>query len=359
MYIWDIITPSSYRKWNIMDLWDYLTDYYNDMAQEDPIHYAARIPIVWYDLKQPLDLAYLNTYGIKKDDVWYYADNESRTKYVSIFKHLTAIWRSDLDKNGKYKIQYVSPQRNDYIISAGAFIQILRERYADFSYLTSYKFNYKTGKREFPKNISEAATYLLDTLRVWKHDKQDALTKLMFALRKDYDPVENYDKTSEIEVEFKGSEIDKFTPSGKIKVELKQEGAELHTMERGAQTVTDSKTTYDSATFNDTDRTSANAYTDKNVDKYGVDANGNNNPRKDTTTTSFENDRNDKNWKRYGYDEDGHADARKNVTKEHTHGNIGVTTSQQMIQSQFPIEYYDEIERYTVNEFVHKCLVLA
>ena len=357
MYNWDIITPSSYRKWNIIDLWDYLTDYYNDKAQEDPAHYAARIPMIWYDLHQPLDLAYLNTYGIKKDDVWYYADNEARTKYVSAFKHLTAIWRSDLDKNGKFRIQYVSPQRNDYVISAGAFIQILRERYADFYYLTSYKFDYKTGKREFPKNIAEAAVYLLDTIRVFKHDKQDALTKLLFALRKDYDPVENYDKHSEIELHKFGSENTRFTPQGSETDTLAKDGKETNTFSKGPEERNHYKTTYndDDALLTDRDElkgTNGVAYTDKNELAFS-------NNRKDTNTHAFSNDRKDDTWTQYGKTPSGATDDRYDKTTEHTHGNIGVTTSQQMIQSQFPIEYYDEIERYTVNEFVHKCLVLA
>lgn len=356
----------TYRKWNIVDLFDYCYEKYNDLAQTNPETYGAK-----YDGPDPDDYssdpakqaevsAFRQRYAIQSSGEWYWID--SSAKIVSGFRNLCFIWRTDLKEihptNYIYAKNYIDANRNDYVLSTGAFRQILRERYADFNFLTSFEYNYKTGKREYYDTMEEASVKFMDTLRVWKHDKQDAFTKLLFALRKDYDPVENYDKRSEIETEFKGSEVDKFTPSGKTKVELKQEGAELHTMERGAQTVTNSKTTYDSSNFNDTDKTSANTYTDKNVDKYGVDANGNVSDRKDTTTTSFENDRNDKTWKHYGYDENGNADARKNITIEHTHGNIGVTTSQQMIQSQFPIEYYDEIEHYAVNEFVHKYLVL-
>lgn len=367
MYVWDIYQPSNYRKWNIIDIFDYCYNKYDDLAQTEPETYGAVYngpdPDDYYGdpAKQSEVEAWRQRHAIKLGGVWYWMD--SNAKIVSKFRDLCFMWRSDLKEihpiDYIYSKNYMDADRNDYVLSTGAFRQILRERYADFSFLTSFEYDYKTGKRKYYSTMEEAAIKFMDTIRVWKHDKQDPLTKLLFALRKDYDPVENYDKRSEIETEFKGSEVDKFTPSGSVKSELKREGAELHTMERGAQTVTDSKTTYDSSNFNDTDRTSANAYTDKNVDKYGVDANGNNSPRKDTTTTSFEENRNDKNWKRYGYDESGNADARKNITKEHTHGNIGVVTNQQMVQSQFPLESFDEIEHYAVNEFVHKYLVLA
>lgn len=339
-----------YKEWNIIDLFDYLTDYYADMAQEEPDLYAARIPMTWYDLQNADDVEWLNTYGIETNGVWYYADNVFHTKYVSSFKHMSAIWRSDLPDNGKYRIQYVSPQRNDYVISAGAFIQILRERYADFYFLTSFKYNYETEKREFPKTLAEASVYLLDTLRVFKHDKQDALTKLLYALRKEYDPVENYDKISEIETEFKGSEFTNKKPLGKEKNELTRIGQEK-TSNNSTDTL--SKTTYDDVQFKGAEKTVGDL---SSTLEYSPTVDGTEKTRKDTTELSF-TDREDKGVLTYGKDINGNTDKRINKTTERTHGNIGVTTSQQMIQSQFPVEMYDEIEHYVVSQFAQKYLI--
>lgn len=352
-----------YRKWNIVDLFDYATEKYNDLAQTNPSTYGAKYtgpnPEDYSDQDMQAQVtSWRSEHATEIDGVWYWINEDG--SITSGFKTLVFMWRSDLKEihptSYMFSVNYVEADRNDYIISAGAFRQILRERYADFYFCTSFEYNYKTGKREYYDTMEKATIKLLDTLRVWKHDKQDGLTKLLYALRKDYDPVENYDKKSEIETEFKGSETDKFTPTGKVKVELQKEGAELNIKEFGEDTTKQQKTTYDSSTFSDTDKVINETHTDKNVLVYGEDANAHSLPRKDTTETSYTN-RVDKTWKQYGYDENGNVDKRKNITIEHTHGNIGVTTSQQMIQSQFPIELYDEIEHYVVSEFAQKCLI--
>ena len=80
--------------------------------------------------------------------------------------------------------------------------------------------------------------------------------------------------------------------------------------------------------------------------------------RKDVSTTSFgtgQNERKDTTTKTFGGSSD--SEKRKNITDSSIKGNIGITTSQQMISSQFPVEVADKIEHYTVNEFVHEYLV--
>ena len=39
-------------------------------------------------------------------------------------------------------------------------------------------------------------------------------------------------------------------------------------------------------------------------------------------------------------------------------GNIGITTSQQMITSQFPLTELDKLQHYIVNDFVHNNLII-
>lgn len=380
----------TYRKWNIIDLWDYLWNFYDDNAQEDPATYGAK-----YDGPVPADFpndpdkqaevtAWRASRATEVDGVWYW--KFSNGKIVSKFYDLIFMWRQDITDwksqeseypERKYAKQYIYAQRNYYIISAEAWRVILRERYADFRYMTSFEYNYKTGKRKYYDTIAEAASLLYKTFGAFEHDKIDALTKLMYALRKEYDPVENYDKKSEIDLEMKGSESSKYNPkgsetdtltkSGSETSELTKTGKEKTTDVNGAKTNTHAKIPYDGSNnaWKNTDKDEGASFTDTSEIEFG--SSGSN--RKDTDVLSFTNrtdtntksftNREDDTWTQYGKTPDGTTDERHNITIEHTHGNIGVTTSQQMITSQFPIEYYDEIEHYTVSEFVHKYLVLA
>ncbi len=399
----------TYRKWSIIDLWDYLWNFYDDNAQEDPATYGAK-----YDGPVPADFpnnpdkqaevtAWRASRAEEVDGVWYW--KFSNGKIVSKFYDLIFMWRQDITDwksqeseypERKYAKQYIYAQRNYYIISAEAWRVILRERYADFKYMTSYEYNYKTGKRTYYDTIEQAASLLYKTFGAFEHDKIDALTKLMFALRKDYDPVENYDKISEIDLEKKGSESSKFNPTGSETDTLTKTGSETDTLTKsgseintetksgkekttdvkGAQEKTHSAMPYDStANWRGTDKDNSLTYTDTSETEFGSSGTTRQdtdtltfnqrqdqstlafNQRQDTNVKSFTN-REDDTWTRYGKTPDGTTDERHDITIEHTHGNIGVTTSQQMILSQFPIEDFDEIEHYTVNEFVHKYLVL-
>ena len=381
----------TYRKWSIIDLWDYLWNFYADNAQEDPATYGAK-----YDGPVPADFptnpdkqaevtAWRASRATEVDGVWYW--KFSNGDIVSKFYDLIFMWRQDITDwksqvseypERMYAKQYIYAQRNYYIISAEAWRIILRERYSDFKYMTSYEYNYKTGKRTYYDTIAQAASLLYKTFGAWEHDKIDALTKLMFALRKDYDPVENYDKISDIEIHKYGSETTNFKPEGSETTtlekagtetnELTKEGKEKTTNVNGAQTDTTSKIPYDGSdnAWKHTDKVEGAQYTDTSEIEFGSNSSDRKdtnelsfNDRTDTTTHEYDESREDNTWTQYGKTPAGSTDDRYDKTIEHTHGTIGVTTSQQMIQSQFPIEYYDEIEHYTVNEFVHKYLVLA
>lgn len=354
MYVWDIETPSNYRKWSIIDLFDYLYNFYDDKAQTEPAIYGSKYDGPESNVEGSDDYEFMTSNSTLIGNKRYWIFNDGRI--VNTFYNLVFMWRSDITKTNKYAKNYIHAQRNYYIISAEAWRIILRERYADFKFLTSYEYNYTTKKRKYYNTIEEAAALLFKTFRVFEHDKVDALTKLMAALRKDYDPVENYDKYSEIELHKYGSENTRFTPQGSETDTLAKSGTETNTFSKGSEQRDHSKTTYDDSTALLTDRdelkgTNGVAYTDENELSFSSD-------REDTNTHAFSNDRKDDTWTQYGKTPSGSTDDRYDKTIEHTHGNVGVTTSQQMIQSQFPIEYYDEIEHYTVNEFVHKYLVL-
>lgn len=358
---------SNYKRWNIIDLFDYLKNFYFDNAQENPQEYAAK-----YDGPDPNAkdkngndiytpstnptkqevIDFRNKYAIEyivdpETTIWFWRDNVkdelgNYSYYVSKFKDLIYIWRSKelrlTEPRGEFSKHFIDPPRNNYVISAGAWENILKERYAEYQFLTSFDYDYTTEKRTHCKTISEACAKLWKTIDVYKHDKQDPLTKLLDALRSEYDPISNYDKHSDITKEYVGSETDVTKP----------EGSETNTFKKGTETTTNKVTSFDSGNSewlnkakNETD-----TYTDKNSITYGVDEEGVANARKDT------------HHKRYGYMPDGTTqDERKDIVHEITKGNIGVTTSQQMIMSQFEVERFDRIEHYVVSDFVHTTLV--
>lgn len=71
--------------------------------------------------------------------------------------------------------------------------------------------------------------------------------------------------------------------------------------------------------------------------------------RQDTEVKSF-TDRQDEAVKSF--------DDRIDTHDYHEYGNIGVTTSQQMITSQFPLTELDKLQHYIVNDFVHSNMVI-
>ena len=142
----------------------------------------------------------------------------------------------------------------------------------------------------------------------------------------------------------------------------------------GQGTNTTSKTTFDSATFYDTEKsveasktnTDTTSFTDRQnetelsfTDRQDVESKTFTN-RKTETETSYTN-RQDTNTKTFTNRQTVDAktfDDRVDTYDYHEYGNIGVTTSQQMITSQFPLTDLDKLQHYIVNDFVHSNLII-
>lgn len=177
------------------------------------------------------------------------------------------------------------------------------------------------------QTLSDAINYVHGIFTRWKKDRLPAFIKLYQALNADYDPISNYDKTSKITTDYKGKEKTTTTPTGE----------EKDTFVKGAETntTTDSATTYDSSSEYETGKSVQGTlqYTD-------------------TTTTSFTNRKTE---------EEKEYTSRQDEVNEHTTGNIGVTTSQQMIESQISLtdNMANNIPYYIVRDFVLHHLVLV
>lgn len=211
-------------------------------------------------------------------------------------------------------------------------------------------------------NKTEAIAYFKKLFDRWVADKIAGYIKLYEALRATYNPVNNYDKTIHSTMEYSGTETTTETPTGKETVELTKTGSEKSTetptgeesVEHsiGQSTVTSSKTTYDSATFQDTDKQVDNARTNTDTTKFE--------DRQTETELSFTNrkDTEERSFTGRKTETEKAFDDRVDTYNYREWGNIGVTTSQQMITSQFPLTELDKLQHYIVNDFVHNNLII-
>lgn len=207
------------------------------------------------------------------------------------------------------------------LISDSTFKDFLRGYYFSFMFLTpSYFDTVQNREIELIPTVSDAGRYLGYRFNQWKADRQHGFLRLYEALMAKYNPIHNYDKTIHSTMEYDGKEKNEFTKSG----------TETSQAIYGEEQNIESKTPYDSGTFLDNTKNVTPTHTDT--------SNLNFTNRKDTSERSF-TDRVDV----YDYRESG---------------NIGVTTTQQMITSQFPLTDLDSLKRYIVNLFVHENLIL-
>lgn len=186
-----------------------------------------------------------------------------------------------------------------------------------------------------------------------------------------------------------GTEKNTETPSGTETDTLVKTGSTTNTHNSGSNGVghvtTLSKTPYDSSGFLDAEKTVESPYTDNDVESFTDRTDTNTKSftgrkteeelsftnRQDQTVKTFTN-RQDQTVKTFTNRQDQTVKSftnRKTETEKtftdrvdkylyHEWGNIGVTTSQQMIESQFPITEKDNLPDYIVNLFVHENLII-
>lgn len=236
-------------------------------------------------------------------------------------------------------------------------------------------------------DIDEAGSMLKSIFTSWKDDKKLGFYQLYKALRAEYDPISNYDKHSTITTEYLGTETNTNTPTGSEKTTIEYEGTETNTnaptgtetstvtkagtetvdMVKGAHLDTDesSKTTYDSASYLNTDKNTHDTptYTDSDTTSFEdrVDTTELTFTDRETTDTRSFTDRKDTTELTFTDRETTDTksfDERKDIITEETYGNIGTTTSQMMIESQFPLQAKDKLMDMIVSQFIHEnCII--
>ena len=294
------------------------------------------------------------------------------------------------------------------LVSSLEFIQLLLQKYFTM-YLLTPSFYDTEGEQhiEFCPDTGSAIDFLHMIFANWVNDRADGFLKLYETLRGEYNPLGNYSKHIDSTMEYEGTEKETETPSGTETNTYTPSGTETDTLTKsgkeketetpsGTETETNAKsgtetnthnsglnntphvttlakTSYDSATFRDVERTTEDSYSDNDVTSFTN--------REDTKTTTFTNrkteseleftNRQDTNVKSFTNRKDETVKSftnrkteteksytdRKDVYSYDSYGNIGNYSYQKLILDQFNVTEADDLAGYIVNLFVHENLI--
>ena len=177
--------------------------------------------------------------------------------------------------------------------------------------------------------------YLKRNITFWFSRRLFDFDRMYKSLRMEYSPIENYDRIEDIKREYKDS------------------GTDTETLTLGSSTTS-------SHTGTDTDTTQGGGSNEKGVSAYNEDGytnrekdtethNSNNTQTHNSTVTNTESG-SDKTQTDYGKQ-------RTETENTRIHGNIGVTTSQQMIESEMSLRAKYDIYKIISREFEREFLV--
>ena len=170
--------------------------------------------------------------------------------------------------------------------------------------------------------------FLIPAVGVWSRKNYRTFDKWVKALDIEYDPLYNYDRTEEYTDTHTGSS---------------NRAGSFNTSGSGSNTLTNNLTD----TTADTLTHSEKAYNDTNYVGTTQDQSNGSITRTGTASNALSNTN-------QGSDSDQSSDSYTNVHKARLFGNIGVTTSQQMLQSELDIarwNLYEHIADLFCNEF--------
>lgn len=251
------------------------------------------------------------------------------------------------------------------------FMQYYNENHT----LIDYNFISKFGSWSlvaFENQNSTLLNYLQKSFKGYLATHADSYNRIYDAITMHYNPIENYNGQTEIQIEEMGAEVNANnivgtktndnTITGTKSNELSITGSKINTMvetpekidkysdtettmvssEGTAQFSNENKVireydkrgekstdTYDN--YKETTTESANEYHNRNVENYSADYENKN-------TKSFEN--------------------RKTVTTENKHGNLGVTTSQSMIKDEILLRLTSNFYDLMFNDFVKQYCII-
>lgn len=262
-------------------------------------------------------------------------------------------------------------------INAIDFINQFVINHADKSYITRDYYGYSGTipviGLVYPAGYTDAEKKAFnDFVFIWRAFWNDERKRNYFeaidALHSSYNPLSNYDKTSDIitgesltpyedDVTRTGGYSDTRTIAGKETIETSESGTKTNERtynnsdDTTNQMSTDESTVFRNDTKSKTDHSGTITDAERFADRKTTVDKSYSNGYSDKTTKEFDNDNT---TTRHYYDavtKVVNNDTIAGVTKynhvfDHTSGNIGVTTSQQMLQSELDLRIYNIIDTY-------------
>ena len=222
------------------------------------------------------------------------------------------------------------------------------------------------GQRIFTKdevNLQNAYNDLIAYFNYYEGLFQEDLQRLYDGWRLYYSPIENYDKYGSIKTDYKGTEKNELTKKGS-EYHIEQATGYKDIQEMGKETHELTKTGDESnkhkeAAFNtpttlneaSEDKTTFTNRTDSTVSKYGGDTQADDRITREKYSNDYEKkistvysgelpseERKDFNKKTF--------ESRYDAVTEHTHGNIGVKSSESLLLEEFSLRMKFELENY-------------
>ena len=257
------------------------------------------------------------------------------------------------------------------LFTSEEFKAIIMMQYTSFGlYSPSY---YDSDQKKIVSIIEDtdaAIDKLHELFTLWIKDRKSGISKMLDALRKNYNPIWNVDGVEGTihQSTHTGTDTDKKTgtdtTSGSEKGTVTNTGKSTNTRTgnetdtpTGKDINTGFNTTFDSSSFRDTQKTEASfeqrvdTHTYNQVkDTYEVDSE---NPTTETRNLANggSTQYNSQNQKTLNLkDEDLDMKIRQ--------GNIGVTSTQSLIRQQIDLTDLDDIITYVIHDFVHRYLII-
>lgn len=218
-----------------------------------------------------------------------------------------------------------------YIASDSAFWKYLLRWGKHYYFYTGEMYLESTGTEwKEAEDVSQALTLFHDAFADWSADREDSFKRMKEALDLTYEPIENYNRYEESE----------------------DKGSQSYGADTTEHTTTESITRKDSGTVKTESTSSASAlvYGFNNSAAEGQPSDSSQGSGSDTETRDLTST---------DTHAGGYTDARKarsdSDTRSHTahlHGNIGVTTSQEMLRSELSLRDPVAFTQYIMRDFL-------
>ena len=206
--------------------------------------------------------------------------------------------------------------------------------------------------------------FLKTVIGLWSAERQDVWQKLYNTTVLQYNPIENYDRTEETEelndgMSVRSNEQNRDVQSSGVAVRANEQSrnaessgssSDINTQSGDNETV-NSNTAYNSASFADTAKVISSG---SNNSSTSGSSSANTSETANENGSESRNDNASEKMKESG--NESRSDRRK--IRSHVFGNIGVTTSQQMIQSERDIAEFCMTE-YVINDFIQRFCVMV